>query len=507
MDESVGSNIRMALGVILTVGCLVLAAAGSSTAQTVPTVTDQAISDVVEDQLRQDHAFFTDLIDISTEDGIVNLSGRTGNLLAKERAARIAEKVKGVRAVVNIIEVVPPEQRSDAEIKVDLAEALVEDPATEAVEVQFMVEDNVVTLTGEVDSWQERILAAKVAKGVKGVKEVRNQIDVLYKVDRSDEDIRQDIVQALRWDVLVDHAMIDVKVENGMVFLSGTVGSVAEKGRATADAYVANVQGVDSEKLEVELWARDETLRGAKYKNVTDSAIRDAIAEALRKDPRVAVFNVTPEVDAGMVTLRGTVDNLKAKRAAAETARHTVGVVDVDNRLKVRPATVYDDAMLEARIRGALKRHPLVEAPAITVNVQNGVAELFGSVETSYEKSRVEDLASQIRGVVGVRNYLAVSGYLDPYPYDPYLGDTYFWDTPEFYDPPRALASDKTIAEEIEDELFWSPFVDADEVAVRVEDGRATLTGTVDSWLEYSAASENAFEGGAMIVYNELQVR
>lgn len=63
-----------------------------------------------------------------------------------------------------------------------------------------------------------------------------------------------------------------------------------------------------------------------------------------------------------------------------------------------------------------------------------------------------------------------------------------------------------TLRCDIEDELFWSPFVDADEVEVSVEDGVATLTGQVDSWTKRNVASGHALEGGALRVVNRLEV-
>jgi osmotically-inducible protein OsmY len=85
---------------------------------------------------------------------------------------------------------------------------------------------------------------------------------------------------------------------------------------------------------------------------------------------------------------------------------------------------------------------------------------------------------------------------------DGYLGD-YDWYQ---YRPRYPVKSDRQIKENIQDELFWSPFVDADDVEVTVEDGRATLTGTVGSWSEYGAAQDNAYEGGAVTVDNNLVV-
>nr|WP_269433863.1 BON domain-containing protein [Desulfosarcina widdelii] len=61
--------------------------------------------------------------------------------------------------------------------------------------------------------------------------------------------------------------------------------------------------------------------------------------------------------------------------------------------------------------------------------------------------------------------------------------------------------------EDIQNEFFWSPFVNGEDIQVRVEEGKATLTGTVDSLREFKAATENACEGGAAIVNNRLIVQ
>lgn len=94
-----------------------------------PMVTDASISDAVEDELLLDRNIRAHLIDVSTHEGIVTLSGSVDNILARQRAMRITEAVNGVRAVVNTIQVLPPVLRSDDEIKDDVKQALVRDPA------------------------------------------------------------------------------------------------------------------------------------------------------------------------------------------------------------------------------------------------------------------------------------------------------------------------------------------------------------------------------------------
>lgn len=469
-------------------------------------MTDQAISDKVEDELLFDQGVVSAKVDVKTTDGVVMLSGEVSNILAMDRAARIAETVKGVRSVVNRIEVDPLTVRSAAELEQDIESALMADPATEQYEVEAIVENGTVTLLGTVDSYQEQELVKQVVKGVRGVTAIQDELEVVYKTERSDHEIETEIEQALRWDAYVDDQMINVTVSSGKVSLSGTVGSAAEKRMAKAAAWVAGVKSVDTDKLNVEMWARDEKLRGNKYAVDAGTDIESAVEEALLIDPRVEGFNADVEVAGSTVTLRGTVDNLKAKRAAERAARNTVGVTYVNNRLKVRLGASPGDGAVAENIRAALKRDPYIERFDITSTVVDGTAYLYGTVDSYFEKSRAEDLASGTRGVFDVENYLAVD-YEMPQMYDPYIDDQYI-DREEMvrYERRSPYKSDEQIEDAIEGELWWSPFVDENQVNVTVDDGIATLSGTVNSWSERRAATDNAYEGGATLVDNELIV-
>ncbi len=75
------------------------------------------------------------------------------------------------------------------------------------------------------------------------------------------------------------------------------------------------------------------------------------------------------------------------------------------------------------------------------------------------------------------------------------------------YVPPTTTRMDSDIRDGIVKEMTYSPFVDADQVAVNVVNGTATLTGSVDSRAESRAATENAYEGGAIRVLNQLIVQ
>jgi len=473
-------------------------------------LTDISITDAVEDELIMDQAVPFHLIDVATTDGVVTLSGSVDNILAKERAARIARMVKGVRTVVNQVEVDPPLLRTDSQIRDDVEDALRTDPATDSYEVNVEVQDSVVTLSGTVDSLQEKELSETVAMGVKGVKRANNKIMVSWPETRPDEEIKVEVEKALEWDAFVDHALIDVNVQNEKVLLSGIVGSAAEKDTAYWTAYVAGVKTVDDSGLKVKRWARDPDLKGEKYAKKSKEEIEDAVKDALLYDPRVSSFEVSPEVadDGITVILRGMVDNLKAKRAAGQDAQNTVGVRAVDNRILVRPTLMRSDEKIEDNVRRALVRDPYVESFDIKVDVRNGVADLYGTVDSFFEKFQADDVASRVNGVLMVDNKLIVQKDYHPYITDPYVDDRYGYDSEWHQYRPRFPAkSDWRIKEDIQDELWWSPFVDADDVTVTVDNGEVTLTGIVDSWSEFNAAANNAYEGGAVYVDNDLQVR
>lgn len=468
---------------------------------------DLDVLEAVEKELIADPGVLLNNIDVTVAQGIVTLSGTVNNILAKDRATRVAETVKGVRSVVNRIEVDPVVVRSDMELARDVEDALLMNAATESYEIRVSSADGMVTLRGTVDSWKERRLAGIVAKGVRGVTGLENQIEVIIPEERTDPEIREEVQKALRWDELVDHVLIDVRVNEGHVTLSGVVGSAAEKRKALIDAHVTGVKSVDGSQLEVKYWARNEDLRKDKYVVKSDQAVHDAVEDALMYDPRVSGLDVTTRVEDGIVTLRGNVDDLMEKQAAEHDALNTVGVLSVKNRLRVRPDEPVQDWEVEQRANAALTRDPYLEPYEITVEVTGGTASLYGEVDSYFEKTQAEDVVSSVEGIWVVDNKIRVDYHRDYLTFDPYVDDRYLsdydWYRPE---PVYPKMDDAKIEDEIKGELWWSPFVDSDDVEVTVNNGRVTLTGEVDSWSEYSAAGRNAYEGGATWVDNDLEV-
>jgi osmotically-inducible protein OsmY len=471
-------------------------------AQPKSTITDDGITSAIETDLLFAKGVSVDSIDVTTSNGVVTLSGTVDNLLSHDRAIRIVESLRGVRAVVDRLVVIPV-SRPDEDIRKDVLTALLQDPATESYQVAASVNDAVVTLTGSVGSWAEMQLAGRVARGVKGVKEVHNNIAINYMAKRTDQEIAADVKAALQWDIWLNGELIDVHVNGGKVWLTGTVGSAIGKSRAVADAWPNGVTGVDDTGLTVEPWARDASRRKRHFVLKTDDEIEHAVQAAFHADPRVTVFSqdINVRVEDSVVILTGSVRNLKAKAAAEHDARDTVGVWWVDNLLKVRPQNAPSAADMQKSLNAALLWDPLLDGTTVEAAVINHVAYLSGSVDYDCQKAEAQDVAMRTKGVVEVRNHLKIEPEV--------LVSYYDWPygVSELYSP-QPPKSDEQIKKDIERAFFWSPLVDRDDITLTVNNGVAILTGTVDGWLAYGEAYRDAYKGGASsVIISGLKVK
>lgn len=479
--------------------------ASPSTTAAPKTLTDAAIRQAVVDELfRSPHARDGAII-VACTDGVVELTGTVNNLLAKDRAVAITESVRGVRAVSDRIRVAPV-ARSDSELVKAVETALLYDPAADAYKVNVSSTEGLVRLTGSVDSWEERRLSERLARGVRGVRAVQNDITVNVFRNRSDAEVQRDVQSRLHWDTFVKDGLIDVKVADGNVRLSGTVGSAAEKSQAYYDAWVRGARHVDASELKVDAWARDDRLRGQKYAHKSDPEIAAAVKDALVYDPRIDSSNVYTRADGGVLTLSGRVRSVKERLAAESVALHTVGVRGVHNELDVQPGKAVTDTELTARLKASLAASPVLDGSGIDAAVSHGEATLSGRVPTLFDSAEAVDIANSLEGVTKVTNRLTVTSPEIAYvwvehvfPFGPYVDKGSFVGT-------EPAQQDKDILANIERELERSPFVDADQVHVEVHQGKATLKGTVDSWRERATATENAYEGGAIAVDNQLKV-
>jgi osmotically-inducible protein OsmY len=442
---------------------------------------EEKIISAIESELFIDPAVSSHLVDVELNNGVVTLSGTIDNILAKERAEKLTETVRGVTAIINKINVEPVE-KSDTQLRADIMSALLKNPVTESYELQARVNNSVVTLSGSVESWAEKQLAEKVAKSVSGVKEVVDNINVTYAYERPENEIKKEVQARLSNDAYVDEGLIEVEVNDDVVELSGAVGSLAEKHRAYSDSWVQGVDSVLIDNLDVRWWARDQMQRNDKYIDRPDSQVEKNAEKALLYDPRVNSFDIDVQVIDSTATLTGKVSTLDAKKAAENDVENTIGLWRVVNKIKVRMPKLYKNIQLEMELEDSLRNDPFVERYEITVTVRNQKAYLYGKVDSMFDKQRASEIAAGIPGIIAIENNIEVK------------------------EQPWTWKPDQEIKENVQDQLFWSPYVDSDLITVSVDGGIVTLSGTVDSMAEHQAAVDNAFQGGARAVRSNMAV-
>lgn len=370
-------------------------------------VGDSQITESIKTAISDDTMIDPDALTLSTLNGIVTMEGWTNHLLAKDRAVKIATSIKGVRSVIDRLNVRPAFVRDEV-IQQNVINALAYDPATESFEVDVTSDNYTVTLSGTVDSWQEKQLAAEVAKGIEGVQSIENNIDVKFNGYRSDSEIEAEIQRRMQSSIWVDEEAISVKVADNVVTISGYVGDLPEKNRAYTMAWVPGVKNVNDEELVVASVLDNEMQKKNRFMTVTDEQIKSTIEDALMYDPRVASYQPNIEVENQVVTLTGTVKDFLAKRAAGENAKNTYGVQTVNNNLLVEPTFSPADEIIEAHVEEALLWDPVVERYEINVDVVNGEVLLSGTVNNTLEKNRAVRVAGGITGVVDVNNAITI---------------------------------------------------------------------------------------------------
>jgi osmotically-inducible protein OsmY len=206
--------------------------------------TDEEIQRVVLAELKWDARVQPNEIGVAVKDGIVTLTGWVDSYIKKWAAEEAAHRVRGVKAVVNEIEVRLPSdaERTDADIAAAAVRALEWDAGVPIDKLDVTVSKGWVTLKGEVEWQHQKEDAERVVRRLTGVKGVTNLIIVKPRVTPSE--LKEKIEQALIRNAMMDAQRITVEVQGSKVILKGTVRLWAE--RAEAERVAWSAPGVTS---------------------------------------------------------------------------------------------------------------------------------------------------------------------------------------------------------------------------------------------------------------------
>ena len=214
---------------------------------------------------------------------------------------------------------------------------------------------------------------------------------------KSDRQLRTDVLAELDWDPAIKAATIGVTTKDGVVTLTGHLGSYAEK--YAAERATQRVKGVKAVAVEitVKLPSGDER---------TDAEIAQAAERAMAWSILVPGDRIRPMVEGGWITLTGDVEWEYQRRAAVTAVRNLMGVTGVTNAIKIKPRV--DAAEVERKLRDSLARQADREGDRIQISVKGSEVTLRGSVHSFAELNAVQNAAWSVPGVTSVASGLVV---------------------------------------------------------------------------------------------------
>jgi osmotically-inducible protein OsmY len=214
--------------------------------------------------------------------------------------------------------------KSDLQIQRDVMDELKWEPYLNASQIGVAVNNGIVTLSGQVDSYSKKLSAEKAAKRVSGVKAIAEdiQIGVSPAFRKTDTEIAEAILGALKWHSALQEEKIKIKVEDGIVKLEGEV--EWEYQRNNAKVAIENLTGVRSVI----------NLITVKPK-ISPTDIQQKISAAFHRSATIDAEKIQSEVIGNKVTLRGKVRSFAEKEDAENAAWAAPGITSVENKLQI----------------------------------------------------------------------------------------------------------------------------------------------------------------------------
>ncbi|HKZ80984.1 MAG TPA: BON domain-containing protein [Pyrinomonadaceae bacterium] len=198
------------------------------------------------------------------------------------------------------------------------------EPQITSTDIGVAAEEGVVTLTGFVNNYAEKLAIERATLRTYGVSAVANEIQVKPLLQKTDTDIASAALHALQARVDVPDEKIKLTVKDGWIALEGNVDWYYQKNAAEfAVKYLSGVKGITDNILV--------------KPQVSTIEVKDKIEDALKRNAEVDARRISVEANEGRVTLRGNVHSWFEKDEAETAAWAAPGVTQVTNQIAVVP--------------------------------------------------------------------------------------------------------------------------------------------------------------------------
>jgi osmotically-inducible protein OsmY len=214
--------------------------------------------------------------------------------------------------------------KTDSELKKDVLAELLWDPLVPEARVGVAVNDGVVTLTGHLDTYAEKVAVKRAAERVSGVTALAIEMDVipLGAHQPTDTEIANTVEHALSWNTSVPQGRVKVMVEKGWVTLSGELDWNFQ--RRALERMIRPLKGVVGMVDNIQLKALP--IPANLFNRIQDALTRQAVREAKR---------IEIAMDGSVVTLRGHVHSWAERQAVEGATWSAPGVSRVNNQLTI----------------------------------------------------------------------------------------------------------------------------------------------------------------------------
>lgn len=217
--------------------------------------------------------------------------------------------------------------RTNEELQKVVMEEIKWDPQLENIATQIGVtaKDGVVTLTGTVETYTQKLAAETAAQRVSGVRVVAVDIEVAIKGihERSDTEIAEAVKNALVWHSSVNEGLITIKVDRGWIYLDGQAEWDYQK--KAAEVAVRDLIGVKGVTNRIVVRAQ----------TVEPKEIKRKIAASFHRSATVDAGSIDVNVIQNRVILKGIVRTWAERTDAERVAWSAPGVTVVDNQIEV----------------------------------------------------------------------------------------------------------------------------------------------------------------------------